>query len=592
MAAGNRKPQARRPLPPGKVPPQPNFVDVAAAAGLTAVNIPLPISGASTGAKNLIAPKNFIVETTGNGVGLLDFDDDGLLDILLLQAGHQVPATPNDPLPLQPQTLYRNLGNLRFAAVPDAAGIPKLRWAQGLCAGDYDNDGKQDLVITQWGQTVLLRNQGGRFVDESARLPATQTAAGLPRWGTGCAFLDHDRDGDLDLFVAYYLQFDARKIAKPSAKGHCTWKTMAVVCGPRGLPGESMALYRNDNGRFVDVTEAAGIATPKNYYGFTVLTGDYDNDGWPDIYVACDSTASLLFRNLRNGKFEELGIASGAALNEDGREQAGMGATAGDFNRDGRLDIFKTNFTDDTPSLYRNAGNFAFDDATVSAGLAVHTKYLGWGAAFLDFDQDGWKDLLYVNGHVYPEVDDAGIGEQFRQARLLFWNRRDGQFFDLSAQAGPAIQTPHASRGLAIGDLDNDGTLEAVVSNLHEPLSLLKNMARPGGGALLVDARLPNGRAAIGARLEVTTPDGRQIDEVRSGGFHISQGDLRVHFGLAAHATANLSVRWPDGQTEQFGPVPAGHRIQVTQGAGITQKTPLAAPPETAPDAPTQKQDL
>ena len=541
MATSNRRAEARRPLPAGKVAPAVEYRDVAVAAGLTAVNI-----SASAQAKN------YIVETTGNGVALIDYDGDGLLDVLLLDAGESV----EDVKP-RTQHLYRNKGGLQFENVSAKSGIPALEWAQGACAGDFDGDGRVDLVITQWGQNVLLRNEGGRFADESAkRLPAEGK-----RWSTGCAFLDYDRDGDLDLFVAHYVQFDARKIARPRDKNHCSWKNMAVVCGPRGLPGESMSLYRNDGGRFVDVSKAAGIETPKNYYGFTVLTGDFDNDGWVDVYVACDSVASLFFRNLRNGKFEEVGIVSGAALNEDGREQAGMGATAGDYDGDGRLDIFKTNFSDDTPTLYRNMGGFVFQDVTAPAGLAINTKLLGWGAAFVDADQDGWKDLFYVNGHVYPEVDAAKLGETFRQERAFYWNRGDRQFHEMSAAAGGAVTERHASRGLAVGDLDNDGSLEIVIMNLHEGPSLLKNFAAKGNW-LMVEAE-------IGAQVRVTAGGRTQLEEIRSGGFHISQGDFRAHFGLGKETKARVVVRWANGTETDLGEVTAGQVVKARPGGGL-----------------------
>ena len=534
MATSNRRAEARRSLPAGKVAPAIDYRDIAKEGGLTAVNI-----------SSVPKPKNYIVETTGNGVALIDYDRDGLLDILLVNANESI----DDRKP-RTQTLYRNRGGLKFEDVSAQSGIPPLEWAQGVCAGDFDADGHTDLLITQWGSNVLLRNADGKFTDESAqRLPREER-----RWSTGCSFLDYDRDGDLDLFVAHYVRFDAKKIARPQDKNHCSWKNLPVVCGPRGLPGESMSLYRNDGGRFVDVSREAGVETAKDYYGFTVLTADFDGDGWTDIYVACDSVASLFFRNLKNGKFEEVGIVSGAALNEDGREQAGMGATAGDYDGDGRLDIFKTNFTDDTPTLYRNMGGFQFQDVTAAAGLAVNTKLLGWGAAFLDADRDGAKDLFYANGHVYPEVDQAKLSESFRQDRAFFWNRGDRQFHEMSGSAGPGVTERHASRGLAVGDLDNDGSLEIVIVNMHEGPSLLKNFA-PQGNWLMVDA-------PIGAQVRVTVGGRTQLEEIRSGGFHISQGDFRAHFGLGPASKARVQIRWPNGEQTDLGEVAAGQVLK------------------------------
>jgi hypothetical protein len=333
-----------------------------------------------------------------------------------------------------------------------------------------------------------------------------------------------------------------------------------------------MALYRNDGqGRFADVSGPAGVAGGKDYYGFTVLVADFDNDAWPDVFVACDSTPSLLYRNKQDGTFEEIGIFSGAAYNEDGREQAGMGASAADFDHNGSLDILKTNFSDDTPTLYRNSGDGTFTDVTLASGLAAHTEFLGWGAAFLDFDHDGWKDILIANGHVYPEVDKAGIGESFRQQRLLYWNRRDGQFYDMSAKSGPGISARESSRGLAIGDLDNDGKQEIVIANMHRPPSLLKNQAA-AGNAILIRALTQEGRDAVGARIAISYGKDRQVDEVRSGGYHISQGDFRVHFGLHTAGTVNLTVRWPQGKTESFTDVPANHIVTIQDGKGILRK--------------------
>lgn len=554
MASGQATRQQAKPLPKDIQAPKLNYVDVAAEAGLTRANV----SGAERG-------KQYIVETTGNGVALVDYDGDGLLDILLINASRL--DAPSDSAA---HFLYRNLGGLRFEPAEEKAGIGPTAWGQGVCAGDIDNDARVDLLVTNWGANKLYRNQGGgKFLDESAvRLPKTNSR----RWTTGCAFLDYDRDGDLDLFVAHYLDFQPEKTPRPGEASHCTWKSIPVICGPRGLPGESMALYRNDGkGVFTDVSVESGVATPKKYYGFTVLTGDYDNDGWSDVYVACDSVASLLFRNKHDGTFEEVGIFSGAALNEDGREQAGMGATAGDYDGDGLLDIFKTNFSDDTPTLYRNEGNMTFSDVTIRAGLAVNTKFLGWGAAFLDVDHDGRKDIFHVNGHVYPEVDEKIPNEKFAQQRVLYWNLGKGEFHDLSPAAGPAVSAMFSSRGLAAGDLDNDGSLELVVVNMHQPPSLLKNTA-PLDNAVLIRALTTHGRDAIGARLTLEANGRKQIDEVRSGGFHISHGDMRVHFGMAKAASGKLSIRWPDGTLQQIGEVPANALVTVQQGKGIVSR--------------------
>jgi enediyne biosynthesis protein E4 len=566
MVSSGARDQPVRPLPPGMKAPVVEFRDVAAEAGLSAVIV----SGDPE--------QTTVVENTGTGVAIFDYDNDGLPDIFLVQGDRLKPG----PVPLTPH-LYHNLGGLRFEDVTEKAGIGHTGWGQGVCAGDVDNDGNVDLFITQWGHNVFLHNMGnGTFRDETRERGLDRSA---PRWSTGCAFIDYDRDGWLDLVVANYIDFNAQQTPRPRERSGCKWKGIPVPCGPRGLKGETMTLYHNDgHGHFTDVTKQAGIQTPPEYYGFTVLTGDFDNDGWPDIFVACDSTPSLFFHNKGNGTFEEIGLISGVAVNEDGREQAGMGATAGDYDGDGYLDIFKTNFSSDTNTLYRNLGNGSFSDVTSRAGLAVQTRYVKWGTAFVDVDNDGWKDLFVAAGHVYPFVGKYGLGEEFRQPRQLYWNRGDGQFFDMSSTAGPGVTSKHSSRGIAVGDLDNDGSEEIVVVNLFEPPSLLKNFG-PRGNALLVRALTASGRDAIGARITVTSGHRKQIDEVRSGGYHISQGDFRVHFGLGTVTRADVTIRWPQGAVETFKDVAANQLIVAREGKGIVEGHPF----RSAPSAPSQR---
>jgi hypothetical protein len=549
-----------RPLPPGMKAPAVRYEDIAVQAGLAGANV----SGAEHG-------KQYIVESTGTGVAIFDYDNDGLPDIFLVNAG-QLPQDGAQPT----HFLYHNLGGLKFEDVTKKAGITHTGWGQGVCAGDIDNHGYPDLFVTQWGQNVLYRNQGnGTFRDETKERGLLSPKA---RWSTGCAFIDFNRDGFLDLAVVHYIEFDLAHTPHPGEKTQCQWKGRPVLCGPRGLPPETVSLYENDRrGHFTDVSDRVHITGPKSYYGFTALSGDFDNDGWPDIFVACDSTASLYYHNLGGKTFEEIGVRAGVAYNEDGREQAGMGVAAGDFDGDGLLDIFKTNFADDTHTLYRNQGANNFEDDTIASGLAVNTKYLGWGTAFLDFDNDGWKDLVVANGHVYPEVDEASTGEKFKQPRLLYWNRGDGQFFDLSSQGGPGIVAPHSSRGLAIGDLDNDGEVEIVIVNMGESPSLLKNVGPRNGNSLIVRA-LTSGRDAVGARITLTAGGRKQIDEVRSGGSFISQNDFRVHFGVGKAITADISIRWPDGKIEAFAGVGANQIVIVEQGKGITRKQPFTSP--------------
>jgi hypothetical protein len=556
VATGNGVAAPAKPLPAGMKAPVVRYEDVAAQAGLVGLNV----SGA---AKN----KQYILETTGTGVAIFDYDNDGLPDILFVNGDRFQDGGTSTPL------LYHNLGGLRFEDVTVKAGLRHTGWGQGVCAGDIDNDGYVDLFITQWGQNVLYRNQGnGKFQNE---VEPRGLASPKTRWSTGCAFVDFNRDGALDLVVAHYIEFDPAKTPHPGERSQCEWKGLPVICGPRGLPGETISLYQNDGqGHFTDVSDRMHITTPKNYYCFTPLVADFDNDGWPDIYVACDSTASLYFHNLKGQRFEEIGVRAGVAYNDEGREQAGMGVTAADFSHRGHFDVFKTNFADDTHTLYRNQGESNFIDATIDTGLAVNTRYLGWGTAAIDIDNDGWKDLILANGHVYPEVDTGHTGEKFKQSRLLYWNRGDGQFFDLSPSAGSGIAATHASRGLAIGDLDNDGSEEVVIVNMGEAPSLLKNLGTALGHSMLIRALTATNRDAIGARVTVTTNGQTKIDEVRSGGSYISQSDFRLHFGLGKATSANVSVHWLDGKIENFSSVAADQIVIVQEGKGIIRKLP------------------
>lgn len=549
-----------KPLPAGMKPPVIDYEDLAAKAGLTGVNI----SGNENG-------KLYIVESTGTGVAIFDYDNDGLPDIFLVNGG-QFQGNKVVPAPFH---LYHNLGGLKFEDVTAKAGLTHdSGWGQGVCAGDIDNDGHTDLFVTQWGQNILYHNQGdGTFRDEAKERGLVTPQK---RWSTGCAFVDFNRDGFLDLVVAHYVDFDLAQTPHPGEKSECQWKGLPVMCGPRGLPGETISLYQNDgHGHFTDVSDKMHITTQKLYYGFSPLVADFDNDGWPDIYIACDSTASLYYHNLGGKGFEEIGVPSGVAYNEDGSEQAGMGVAMADFNHDGYFDIFKTNFADDTPTFYRNQGKNNFSDATTDSGLAVSAKYVGWGTAALDFDDDGWADLVFANGHVYPEVNNGHTGEAFKQPRKLFWNRRDGQFFDMSSLAGAGITADHSSRGLAIGDLDNDGQEEIVIVNMGEAPSLLKNMAPPLGNSILIRALTSTGRDAIGARIIVSSGNHKQMNEVRSGGSFISQSDLRLHFGLGKATATDVTVRWPDGKLDTYPAIAAGQIVTIQQGKGIIGKQPF-----------------
>jgi enediyne biosynthesis protein E4 len=546
-----------RPVPPVQTNLPPivvDFKDIAEEAGLAGINV----SGRSD-------KKDYILETTGNGVAIFDYDNDGLMDIFVVNSttmdGKGAGATSTSHL-------YHNLGNLHFEDVTAKAGLAKLGWGQGVCAADYDNDGHTDLFVTYYGQSVLYHNEGnGTFKDvtEAAGLKSNSV-----RWDTGCSFFDYDLDGKLDLVVTGYVDFDRTKIPAPGSGGYCLWKGMPVMCGPRGLPPGRNFLFHNDGqGKFSDVSAPSGIGKPTGCYAFTALASDFDNDGYPDLYVACDSRPSLLYHNLKNGTFEEIGIASGVALNDAGQEQAGMGVAIADYDEDGFFDIAKTNFSDDVPNLYHNNGNLTFSDRVYESGLGSHSQFLGWGIHFLDVENDGRKDLLVINGHVYPEVDKSPLNYKYRQPRLLYWNLGGGKFKDISANAGTGITQPWASRGSAVGDLDNDGSIEVVINNLDSRPSLLKNYGTKKNWLLVRPVGVKCNRDAVGARVYVYVGNRRISGEVQTGSSFISQNDPRVHIGLADDASyERIEVQWPGGQREVFSGGKANQIIVLKQGTG------------------------
>ncbi len=544
-------------LPPGKIPPV-AFADIAARAGLTAPDV---YGG--------VHHKNFIISTTGNGAVVFDYDNDGWPDIFLVngsrRGGFPAGAAPTNHL-------YKNNRDGTFTDVTRPAGLLRSGWGQGACVGDYDNDGHLDLLVTYWGQNVLYHNNGdGTFTDVTAK-------AGLitdrQEWSTGACFVDYDRDGHLDLFVARYIDFSYNSVPRPGEGRWCQWKGIDVMCGPRGLKGGVNALFHNNgDGTFTDVSEKSGIVHPSGYYGFTPLTGDYDQDGWPDIYVSDDSTPNILYHNLKNGAFTDIAAMAGVAYNQDGAEQAGMGVSAGDYLRNGRLDIVKTNFSDDTPTLYRNDGQEMFDDVTYAAGLGNITRYLGWGVMFWDFDNSGWLGLFICNGHVYPEVDEHKLGVTFKEPKVVYYNLHDGRFANITARAGADLRRHHAARGLALGDLFNQGRLSGVVNNMNEPPSLYYNSAPVGNFISLKLEGVKSNRSAIGAGVTVEANGSPLYDEVRSGGSFISQNDLRLHFGLgSAREAEKITIRWPSGLLETLKQVEANRFYTVREGEGIDAK--------------------
>ena len=551
---------------PGGTPSAPvRFVDVAEQAGVTAVDV-----------WGGITKKRLILETKGNGVGFLDYDGDGWVDVYLSN-GTRLEGFPKGQEPTN--HLYRNNRDGTFTDVTARSGLARTGWQTGVCAGDYDNDGRDDLLLTYWGQNRLYHNTGnGTFTEVTERAGLKQTRI---RWGTGCAFLDYDRDGFLDLFVANFIEFDPSHALGPGEAVYCHWKGIPVLCGPKGLPSGKNVLYHNNrDGTFTDVSEPSGI-TQRGGNGLGALSYDFDNDGWPDIYVANDSTPSLLYRNNHDGTFSEIGVQAGVAYSEDGAEQGGMGVAVGDYDADGWFDIFKTNFADDTPNLYHNNGDGTFTDRVGSSGLGVLTSHVSWGNGFIDADNDGWKDIFYVNGHVYPEVDLYKTAGSYRQPRLLFRNLGDGRFQNISAESGPAFERLSSSRGCALGDFNNDGRVDVLIMNMNEPPSLWRNESPGANHALLLKLTgARTNRSAIGARVRVVTGRHSQIGEVHSGDSVMSMSDLRLHFGLGAAQKADLvEVRWPvTGAVERFENVAADQIVYIQEGAGIVRSEKFAAP--------------
>lgn len=520
--------------------PPVTFVDVAESAGLIHPNV-----------WGGIERKDYIIEAKGSGLGFIDFDRDGRLDIYITNGVRLDETYTEETAPVS--QLYRNLGNGRFEDVARAAGVARTGWQTGVCVADFDNDGWDDLMTTEWGHNVLYRNLGnGRF--ENFTRPAGLHDERV-RWGSGCAWLDFDRDGWVDLFVANYVDLDLARTPRPGEDPACVWKGIPVMCGPRGLPGGSNLLYRNrGDGTFEDVSQRSGILAPGPAYSITAVAADFNNNGWPDIYVAVDSRASLFFVNRGDGTFEETGMISGLAFSEGGAEQAGMGVGVGDFNGDGLLDIFKTNFQHDNCNLYQNQGDGAFRDVSVLAGMGNPSQYVNWGAGFTDFDNDGRLDVFYVTGHVYPGAESLTVESPMATPRIAFWNRGEGRFQEVSRQLGPGVTQLFASRGCAFGDFDNDGDEDVVVLNMNDRPSLLRNDNRTGHHWILLKLEgTRTNRSAIGARVTLSAGGVTQIREVMSGGSVMSMNDLRLHFGLGAATQVDwISIQWPSGGTQRL----------------------------------------
>jgi len=514
----------------------------------------------------------YLLETTGCGVAFFDYDNDGWLDIFLVNGTRFESGFPKGAEPTN--RLYKNNRDGTFTDVTVRAGLARTGWGQGVCVGDYDNDGHDDLFISYWGENALYRNNGdGTFTDTAVKAGVTTAGGKLKRWNTGCAFLDYDRDGWLDLFVANYIDFDPATVPVPDS-GLCQYKGLKVACGPPGLQGGKNILFRNNkDGTFTDVSEKAGIWNTTGTYGLGVLVCDFDNDGWPDIYVANDSSSSALYRNNGDGTFREIAIEAGVAFSADGKTQAGMGVAAADYDGDGRFDIVKTNFAGDTASLYRNLGDNFFEDLTYKAGLGRNTRFLGWGVGFLDFDNDGLADILVANGHVFPEVGESNLESGYRQRKVLYRNLGDGRFADVSLDGGAGILEAVPARGCAFGDFDNDGDIDVVVNCTNDVPQLLRCDSSAGNNWLKVKLTgVKSNRSAIGARVYCKPEGGRkQMEEVRSGGSYLSQNDLRAHFGLGKARTADLEIRWPSGHVDRVSRAAANQVLKIVESASKTE---------------------
>ena len=534
------------------------FVDVAKQAGLNVPNV----WGSET-------KKRYIIEAKGSGLAFFDYDNDGWLDIYLTNGTRLGEKWPEGKAPTS--QLFKNNRDGTFTNVTEKSGLARTGWQTGVCVGDYDNDGWDDLFCCFWGHNILFHNNGdGTFTDVTKKTGLHNDEV---RWGSGCTFLDYDRDGNLDLFVCNYIRLDPAQTPGSGAPAECQWKGIPVMCGPRGLTGDTNVLYHNNgDATFTDVSAKAGILKPGPRYSITAASYDFDNDGWPDIYVAVDSEPSILFRNNHDGTFTDIAMIAGCAYSEDGHEQAGMGIAVADYDCDGWFDIFKTNFADDTCNLYHNNGDGTFNDVTFSSGVGINNRYVAWGCGFVDYDNDGWQDIIQINGHVYPQIDGHDIGQSYKNPRLVYRNLRNGTFKDVSAAMGPGITEHFSSRGAAFGDYDNDGDIDILVLNLGDVPSLLRNDG--GNKQNWIKIKLIGtkcNRTAIGARARVVTGNHAQIDEVHSGSSVMSQGDLRLHFGLGkAEVVDVIEIRWQTTQkTERFTNVKANQIITIREGSGI-----------------------
>jgi hypothetical protein len=534
----------------GQQPMSVRFADVTREAGITFIHVSSP-------------EKRYIVESMSGGVALLDYDNDGYLDIYFVNSLTVDQVRSNKKTK---SGLYRNNRDGTFSDVADKAHVADIGWGMGAAVGDYDNDGFVDIYVTCVGPDHLLKNNGdGTFTDVTR--PAR---VGDPRWGAGASFVDYDNDGKLDLFVANYVAFDFKKLPEFGVGKLCQYKGVPVQCGPRGLPGDGDTLYRNNgDGTFTDVTQKAGVSDLEGYYGMGVICSDFDEDGLIDIFVANDSTPNFLYQNKGDGTFKEVGFISGTAVNENGSEQGSMGVTIGDYDHDGKFDLFVTNFDDDYNTLYHGDGQMSFTDLSYKANVAaVSLPYVGWGTKFFDYDNDGWVDLFVANGHVYPQIPS------YRQRNFFHRNNRDGTFTEIGEQLSPAFQEKRVGRGVAFGDTDNDGDVDIVINNLDGAPQVLRNEGGNANNSVLIKlVGVKSNRDGIGARVKVISGDLRQIDEVRSGDSYISQSDLRLHFGFEKRSKIDLiEIRWPSGKIDKIEDAKVNRILTIKEGQGIVDQ--------------------